>query len=156
MKVTRKLYLFFWGTFCSNLLAGGTASTPTYPTGLCTKDINPWGRPSMCICEEGMKYDQRVALCLPEDMELPPIQIRGKIIAPMASIGGETSDFVLEESGSAKQYDLVLSLKDREEIAKYGDREIEIKGEAITLPGVERDDRPGIIVEQFHDPSALL
>ena len=84
------------------------------------------------------------------------IQIRGKIIAPIASIGGETSDFVLEESESAKRYDLVLSLKDREEIAKYGNEEIEVEGDSITLPGVEKGDRPGIIVKKFHAADSLL
>ena len=38
------------------------------PTGICTRDLNPAGFASICECGTGFTYDQRVGLCLVDDI----------------------------------------------------------------------------------------
>ena len=38
------------------------------PAGICTRDLNPAGFASICQCDPGFTYDQRVGLCLVDDL----------------------------------------------------------------------------------------
>ncbi|EGJ28544.1 hypothetical protein LYNGBM3L_71650 [Moorena producens 3L] len=36
--------------------------------GICTRDYNPCGNASICVCPDGYEYDSSVGLCLIEDI----------------------------------------------------------------------------------------
>lgn len=40
------------------------------PTGICTRDINPCGNPSVCGCSEGYTYNASIGKCLIDDIGL--------------------------------------------------------------------------------------
>jgi len=51
----------------------------------CTRDLNPCGNPSQCICPEGYSYDASVGACLVEDLYLaggPGAPIESKCTFP--------------------------------------------------------------------------
>ena len=50
------------------------------PTGMCTKDLNSWGLPSICFCQEGFKYDQRIGFCVSKNQEFPRLTKRGLLL----------------------------------------------------------------------------
>jgi hypothetical protein len=53
--------------------------------GPCTRDINPCGNPSMCVCPEGYDYNAAMGQCVIDDISkashsMPPIQ--GSCVIP--------------------------------------------------------------------------
>ncbi|BDM79875.1 hypothetical protein [Acaryochloris marina] len=40
------------------------------PTGVCTRDINACGNPSVCACSQGYSYNSSVGKCLIDDIAL--------------------------------------------------------------------------------------
>ena len=115
------------------------------PTGMCTKDINSWGLPSVCFCQNGYHYDKRIGYCVPDHYQFPKITKQGKL-------------FILNENKNKKQfilnttetegYKLVLNIKDQLSIMKYKNQIITIEGESFMFKQKEKKTKL-IIVSKF-------
>lgn len=117
------------------------------PSGICTRDINPWGHASQCSCNDGDLYDGRSGLCL-TGVTPEKIMIQGAVSAGMMAIGGESTGFTIETS-EGKLYELILKTVDQKKLSKQSEMWFEINGELITVQGVEMKERRVIIVEQL-------
>jgi len=56
---------------------------------ICTRDINPCGNPSICMCPEGYSYNASVGACLVEDLYLadgPGAPVESKCAFPPQGI----------------------------------------------------------------------
>ncbi|NER48512.1 MAG: hypothetical protein F6J92_17770 [Symploca sp. SIO1A3] len=60
-----------------------------YPELPCTRDINPCGNPSQCICPPGYSYNASVGACLVDDLYLadgPGAPVESKCTSPPQDI----------------------------------------------------------------------
>lgn len=114
----------------------------------CSKDINPWGHPSYCICPDPSRYDQRIGSCVVGAYE--PIIVSGQILAGLAAIGGETTGIALRTFDHPQvTYELVLTKKDHKKLSQLNGVPFEVEGDFVKLPGVEAGPRPAIIVREL-------
>jgi hypothetical protein len=72
---------------------------------------------------------------------------QGTLQTGVMAIGGETTGVVLKTSQGS--WELVLNDAQKKTISSFHNKEVEIKGTATTLPGVERLDRKAITVESI-------
>jgi hypothetical protein len=115
---------------------------------ICTRDINPWGKPSHCSCPEEARYDRRIGRCLVGDADL--VTVEGPISENMLAIGGETTGFVVSNENKG-DFELVLSFEQKYLISEAESRGLtyKIDGELINVPGVEIEKRPTILVDKL-------
>ena len=115
------------------------------PTGMCTKDLNPWGLPSVCFCQGGFKYDQRIGFCVSENQEFPQLTKRGVLlILDQEKI---EKQFILNVSEKEK-YKLILNFDDQMSILEYENQLVEVRGDFFLLPRGEKKIKT-IIVNKF-------
>ena len=118
-----------------------------YPSGVCTRDFNPWGHASRCACPDTYQYEQRAGLCIPKDSSLEEIETEGTLRAGVVAIGGETTGVeLITDQGS---YELILERKELDTISRYDGLTVEVTGDLIYLPKVEKASRPALIVKNI-------
>lgn len=132
------------GLFFFAALAQAQRTEGIYPTGICTRDLNAWGNASICECPEKYKYENRAGLCIPADSTLEQCLLTGSLNLNAMAIGGETTG--IELVSEEKTYELILQRQLTSKLAESASHSFEVAGELIYLPGVERAERPAIIV----------
>ena len=112
---------------------------------ICTKDLNAWGKSSFCRCvDEEAVYDSRVGKCLLGEKH--NVEFEGIIETGRVAIGGETTGTELLTNDNYR-YDLLLSRSMTSTIrAGTVNGRVTVNGYLVTLPGVERGDRDGVVV----------
>lgn len=128
--------------FSSSLFASWVVPTADLA---CTKDINPWGLPSLCFCPEASKYDQRIGYCV--DGERYPILVQGVLNSEQAKLQGPDSGISLETNRGS--FDLVIPRHERERLKRAHGLYFEAEGEFILLPDGQGPGRLTIIVDNL-------
>lgn len=130
-------------------ISSASASSPIgqHPTGICTRDINPWGHASNCSCSDDGIYDARAGLCF-KDSHGKKIMVQGPISAGMVAIGGETTGFVLT-TPQGVSYELIVKVDDQEKLYKLSGMWFEVAGDLISILSVERGPRKAIIIDSL-------
>lgn len=115
---------------------------------ICTRDINPWGKPSHCSCPDEARYDRRLGRCLIGDADI--VSVEGPINEASMAVGGETTGFVVSNANKG-DFELVLSFEQKHNIAEVESKGLtyKINGELINVPGVEITKRPTILVDSL-------
>ncbi len=125
-----------------------TSRIGTIPSGICTMDLNSWGKASQCSCVERQTYDERAGLCLNEG-EPENVNIQGKIETGMMAIGGETTGVILT-TYEGQSYELIVKMAEKEKLEKLSGQSFEVLGELIRIESVESIERRAIIVTSLN------
>ncbi len=141
----RVLCILILATLFFTSSAMGSPRVGHNPTGMCTRDFNPWGHASTCSCDNNAIYDERAGLCF-TDGETEKITVQGPVSAGMAAIGGETTGVVLETADNIT-YELIVTVADREKLQKISGMWFEVTGDFINITSVTRGERRAIIVD---------
>ncbi|WP_141733307.1 hypothetical protein [Oligoflexus tunisiensis] len=127
--------------------AQGAEIFPTENLG-CTKDLNPWGKPSRCFCPVESRYDARLGSCVIGEYE--SITVSGQVVTGIVAIGGETTGIALRTFENPDvSYELVVTREDRRILSRLNGLPFEVEGDFIELPGLETGARPAIIVKEL-------
>lgn len=112
---------------------------------ICTKDLNRWGKSSVCRCvDEEAVYDSRVGKCLLG--EKYSVEFDGIIETSRVAIGGETTGTELLITDNYT-YELLLSRPMTSTIRTGAvSGRVTVNGYLVSLPDVERDNRNGVVV----------
>jgi len=143
------LIVTFFILLFASTVAIASPQNGQYPSGMCTRDINPWGHASQCSCEDDELYDARAGLCLKGTAENEKIMVQGLVSTGMVAIGGETTGIALKTSADIS-YELIVKVIDQEKLQKLNGMWFEVEGDVINIISVERDPRRAIIVETLN------
>jgi hypothetical protein len=113
-----------------------------YKPASCTRDVNDWGNPSVCLCPETAEYVERIGECVTNQVTL-----QGEIKTGIYAIGGETTGVILKTEKGV--FELVLSRNQVAEIEENDDMLYEVSGIVYIKQGVERGARRILVVDQL-------
>ncbi|MBF0442454.1 MAG: hypothetical protein HQK54_11160 [Oligoflexales bacterium] len=112
--------------------------------GVCTRDYNAWGHPSVCNCKEGSVYSKESGYCLKGERE--DVMLQGTLMTRVVAIGGETTGITITTSEGS--FDLIMTNEMRDRMMNADGLYFEVEGEKIRIKGIERT-RNAIIVKRL-------
>ena len=146
----KNLFIVFYLILSTQYLFPVTENKPKYEKfsfpKKCTKDINPWGNPSHCYCNKEEKYIPQLGKCLRQKHSAKRVYETGIILAPVFSIGGETTGIHLKKDNK-EEIELVLDHSHKEKIKDLYNKQINIYGQIFYLEGIEKKQRKILVVE---------
>lgn len=130
--------LFFTALFAAPTFAASIQATPNL---ICTRDLNPWGRASLCQCPSETYYDQRIGSCLKDDTSYATVE--GLADVEVNSTGQVIGYTVKNDQNEIVRIVLPVALRSTFEAEDFQGSKVRISGELV-----ERHDG-SIVIQPF-------
>lgn len=132
------VFCLIWGTKligCPFLPIGNS------PSSWCTKDINMWGNPSSCACEEERIYDEKTFMCFTKGVQFPVVMFEGQLEK-------DGDNFWLKSLQSDERFKLNVTLEEHKILENKIGLTFEVEGQAWRVYS-EQEQYVGITVHEL-------
>ena len=122
----------FFAVIALSFLASSSAFASFIAKGasnICTRDLNPWGRASICSCPDESFYDQRIGSCI-QDV-LVPATVEGVVATELNRTGHIIGYTLTNNENQTYKIVLPVSLRETFESEEFQSQKVRISGEVM-------------------------